>query len=169
MLNWQNAILFITAICLVAAENRLDLSIDKKEKQQGVCWVGGREKVTEEHFNSLVDHNVTWISQTPFGWQAKSDTAYLRFETKASDGKTRGIMWGESDEGISETTRLAKSKGIKTLLKPHLWVRGSWPGEIEMRNEKDWNTWFLHYEKFILHYATLAEQNKIEAMCIGTN
>lgn len=144
------------------------ISSETDNKQKGVCWVASREKLSQEHFNSLVDHHVTWISQTPFGWQRKTDSAHIQFETKASDGKSRGVMWGESDEGISETTRLAKANGIKTLVKPHLWVRGSWPGEIEMKSEADWARWFQDYEKFILHYARLAEQNKIEALCIGT-
>ncbi len=168
MVSWRNTLIILASITLVAARVHFNIPIDKKEKQQGVCWVGGREKVSEEHLQTLVDHHVTWISQTPFGWQQKKDSSSIRFETKASDGKTRGVMWGESDEGITETTRIAKSKGIKTMLKPHLWVRNSWPGEVEMRTEKDWNTWFLHYEKFILHYAALAEQNKIEIFCIGT-
>lgn len=167
MLHRKTLLLWVAAIALLSASTS-ESHVDIAQKQKGVCWVASREKVTGEHFTALVDHHVNWISQTPFGWQRKADSAAIQFETKASDGKTRGVMWGESDEGIIETTRLAKAKGIKTLLKPHLWVRGSWPGEISMKSEAEWIQWFSDYEKFILHYAKLAEQQKIEVLCIGT-
>ncbi len=78
------------------------------------------------------------------------------------------IWWGESDDGISETTQMARSLHIKTLLKPHLWVGKGWPGDIQMSNELDWESWFTQYETFILHYALLAEKNQIDILCIGT-
>jgi hypothetical protein len=158
---WRNTFIQFFAVFSVAAL----ISLFKSE---GVCWVAGREPVTEEHIQSLVENNVAWISQTPFGWQRKADSASIHFITKASTEKERGVMWGESDEGLIETTKLAKEKGIKTLLKPHIWVHRSWPGEIEMPDEASWKKWFSDYEKFILHYAELAEQNQIELLCIGT-
>jgi hypothetical protein len=78
------------------------------------------------------------------------------------------VWWGESDSGITETTSLARNVNIKTLIKPHLWIRGSWPGEVKMKNKEDWSSWFSNYRKFILHYAKLAEANKSEMFCIGT-
>lgn len=137
------------------------------EKHKGVCWVASRETVKEEQLKELVSHHVNWISQTPFGWQSKADSAGIRFVTNAAQNG-RGVMWGESDEGLAATTQLAKRLQIKTLLKPHLWVRNSWPGEIEMKTNSDWSRWFADYEKFILHYAALAEKNKMEAFCLGT-
>lgn len=167
MLHRNTLLLWVVALALLSADVPVRHAT-VTHKQKGVCWVASREKVTAEQFTALVDHHVTWISQTPFGWQRKADSAAIQFETRASDGKSRGVMWGESDEGITETTRLAKANGIKTLLKPHLWVRGSWPGEIEMKTDAEWLRWFQDYEKFILHYARLAEQQQIEALCIGT-
>ncbi len=138
------------------------------EKQKGVCWVAGHEPLKPEHFDRLVNNHVTWISQTPFGWQANPGSDSIAFITEASDNGNRGVMWGESDEGITHTTRLAREQGIKTILKPHLWVRQSWPGEIEMADEEGWKNWFAAYERFILHHAALAEASKIEMLCIGT-
>jgi hypothetical protein len=78
------------------------------------------------------------------------------------------VWWGESDEGISKTTELARKSGIKTLLKPHLWVSKGWPGDIVMKSDTAWRSWFHNYEAFIIHYAELAEKNKIEIFCVGT-
>jgi len=133
------------------------------EKHKGVCWVGGREVVTEKEVTALVNNHINWISQTPFGFQRDATTSTLT--THFSSDK---IWWGESDEGISTTSQLAAKAGIKTLLKPHLWVRNGWPGDIVMKNDTAWQNWFDNYEKFIVHYAALAEKNKIEIFCIGT-
>ena len=63
----------------------------------------------------------------------------------------------------------ARALGIKTLLKPHLWVRhGAWPGDIAMGTGDAWKAWFASYEAFILHYARLAEANGFEALAVGT-
>ena len=37
-----------------------------------------------------------------------------------------------------------------------------------MGSEDDWEAWFRDYERFIVHYALLAERHGIEALCIGT-
>lgn len=132
-------------------------------KHRGVCWVGSREIVTEKEIESLVACNVTWISQTPFGWQRDANSSSI-YTNHASEK----IWWGESDAGISETNKLALKAGIKTMLKPHLWVRNGWPGDIVMKSDTAWQHWFKNYEDFILHYATLAEKNNIEFFCLGT-
>ena len=133
------------------------------EKQRGVCWVGGRQEVTATEFEPLKKNNINWISQTPFAWQENPQSPHIRMNT----GSNR-VWWGESDEGIKETTRLAKAAGVKTMLKPHLWIHNSWPGEVKMENDSLWQIWFEQYGRFILHYAGLAEEAHIEVLCIGT-
>ncbi len=137
--------------------------LSDKKKQKGVCWVGGREVVTEKEIAALTRCNANWISQTPFAFQRDPYSSKIR--TNFSSDR---VWWGESDEGISKTTALTRKAGIKTILKPHIWVGKSWPGAIEMKSDTAWQRWFRNYEKFILHYAELAEKNKIELFCIGT-
>lgn len=132
-------------------------------KHRGVCWVAGPKKITEADLGKLSSLNVNWISQTPFGWQRSPSSPEILMHTSGEK-----IWWGESDEGIAETACLARKMNIKTLLKPHLWVGKGWPGDIAMSSDADWDTWFSSYEKFILHYAELAEQNHIDILCIGT-
>ena len=119
--------------------------------------------MTEKEIDVLVNNHVTWISQTPFGWQRDATTSTLN-----TNFTSDRIWWGESDEGISKTAQLASKVGVKTMLKPHLWVRNGWPGDIVMKSDTAWQQWFENYEKFIIHYAELAQKNKIEILCIGT-
>lgn len=132
-------------------------------KQKGVCWVGLPQATTASEIEEAKRCGVSWISQTPFGWQRSASDTVIRAETISQTP-----WWGESKQGIALTTVLARQQGIKTLLNPHLWVKESWPGEIEMKSEREWKSWFRHYESFILSYAKLADSTGIEIFCIGT-
>jgi len=137
----------------------------KDGRIRGVCFVAG-PRLDESAFDPLLRDNVEWISQTPFGWMRRADASRITLAT-AGD-----VYWGETDEGIAVTTRMARKFRIRTLLNPHLWVAGGkdtvWTGEIRMKNEGDWRAWFDSYGAFILHYARLAESNGIEALAVGT-
>ena len=142
------------------------INIPLEEKHRGVCWVGGPNEVMPEELATVASKNVNWISQTPFGWQRGYDNPQIG-TNKNSDY----VWWGERDEGLKETTANAKANGIKTILKPHIWLRddaGKWRGEIKMNSEEDWQKWFSDYTDFILHYARLAEEADMEMLCIGT-
>ena len=136
------------------------------ERQRGVAWVAGREVVTAADLEPLRAAHVTWIGQTPFGWQSGLSSTVIRTATGE-----RG-WWGESDAGLATTARLARAAGIRTLLKPHLWLTGAapgqWIGDIAMASEADWTRWFESYRSFLLHYAALAEREGIEALAVGT-
>lgn len=129
---------------------------------RGLCWEG-RGRIGDEALAPLEALRVSWISQTPFGWSRALDDPAVRLATGARH------LWGESDEGLVETARLARARGVRTLLKPHLWVRGGrWVGDLDMRGEADWRAFFESYETFILHYAALAERERFEALAVGT-
>lgn len=135
------------------------------ERQRGVAWVAGREVVTAADFEPLRAAHVDWIGQTPFGWQSGLGSTEIRISTGA-----RG-WWGESDAGLAATAHLARAAGIRTLLKPHLWLGGApgqWSGDIAMASDADWTRWFASYRAFILHYARLAEREGFEALAVGT-
>lgn len=137
-----------------------------RPRQRGVSWVAGPQEVTVESFDSLVAVGAEWIAQTPFGWQDRVDSPQVRLVTSGR------VYWGERDEGLEVTTRLARERGIRTLLKPHVWLRrresGEWRGEIAMRSEEDWRAWFESYRELVLHYARLAERLEIPALAVGT-
>lgn len=131
-------------------------------KMRGVCWeAGGR--VGPEALRPLQALGADWISQTPFGWCSSLDSPRVVLATG------HDVYWGESDDGLAETAREARALGIRTLLKPHLWVRrAQWVGELQMKSEADWDRWFDSYEAFILHYAALAERERMDGLAIGT-
>ena len=131
----------------------------------GVSWVGSPHVVTSKDFIPLKNIHSNWIVQTPFGWQKGINSP----EVHLSVGDK--YYWGESDTGLIETNKLALKDGIKTLLKPHIWLtkaNGKWRSDIKMNSEEEWDKWFSSYETFIIHYAKLAEKGNFEALSIGT-
>jgi hypothetical protein len=128
---------------------------------RGVCWEAGR-RIEPQQLEPLRALGTNWISQTPFGWCRGLDSPEVRLAT------TR-VFWGESDSGIVQTAVWARERGMRTLLKPHLWVRhAQWSGDVVMHTEADWEQWFAAYTDFILHYARLAEAQHLDALAVGT-
>ncbi len=130
-------------------------------KMRGVCWEAGRS-LEPAQLDPVQDLGADWISQTPFGWcRSLEDPDVILADHR--------VLWGESDSGLVQTAEWARARGIRTLLKPHLWVHhGDWVGHIAMPKDADWAPWFAAYERFILHYAALAEANHMEGLAIGT-
>lgn len=133
------------------------------EKWKGVCWVGTRDSLAGGEVQRLVKTGANALSQTPFAFQSNIHSPEIRWSAYNEQ-----MWWGESARGIKTTLDSSGTFGITNILKPHIWVRGSWPGEIEMLNEEDWKLWFENYRGFILDYARLAEELGIPVLCIGT-
>ena len=153
-------ILLLTCFVLVGIDTPSNADVDRIK---GVCWVGG-DSVDVHNFKPLLNNHIEWISQTPFGWQRTVDDPVVHFRSDR-------IFWGEREAGIRHTTRLATQHGIKTILKPHIWLLESthgWRADIAMKSSSDWDAWFKSYEEFILHFAQIACDEEIEILCIGT-
>ncbi|APQ16834.1 glycoside hydrolase family 113 [Maribacter hydrothermalis] len=73
----------------------------------------------------------------------------------------------ENDEAVVHAVSTAHDIGMYTMLKPQIYVGGSWPGGIEMPTEEEWNMFHDHYYRWIRHYAFLAEIHGMDALCIG--
>lgn len=155
-------LLFIVFLSIGFVSDNVD-NIEGDKKIKGVCWVA-QDSIVLSNFQSLVDNNVEWISQTPFLYQRGIDNPNIRWDNS-------NYNWGEQDKGLIETSLLAKTLGIKTILKPHIWIsraNGKWRSDLAMKNEIDWDIWFDIYKEAMMHYAVVASKGKMEALCIGT-
>ena len=73
----------------------------------------------------------------------------------------------ENDAAVVHATHTAQNMGMYTLLKPQVFVGDSWPGDIEMKTQADWDQFFSDYYKWIRHYAFLAEIHEMDGLSIG--
>jgi hypothetical protein len=110
-----------------------------------------------EILSTLPAYGVNAIAVVPYGI-ARSDAPLIRF------GGNR--MW-EKDESVVRVARLAHERGIKVLLKPQLWVRRGYPGDLDFSSQADLEAWFTQYDAFIRHYAALASRIRADVFCVG--
>ena len=73
----------------------------------------------------------------------------------------------ENVQGIVHSAYEAKKLGMVSMLKPQIWLRGSWPGDINMSTQEEWDDFFDYYHRWIKHFALVAEIHDIEMFCIG--
>lgn len=73
----------------------------------------------------------------------------------------------ENDDAVVHAVSMARDMGMYTLLKPQIYVGGSWPGGIDMPTDAQWDKFHDYYYRWIRHYAFLAEIHEMDALCIG--
>lgn len=132
------------------------------EKVNGVSFVGSRDKATQGHVDPVLKVNANYAAVMPFGFARDLSSPNIIFDTDRQ-------WFGETKRGARQYIELLQKNGVKIMLKPQIWVwRGEFTGDMVMKSEEDWKTLEDSYSKFILTYATLAEETKAEIFCIGT-
>jgi len=150
-------LVFLTLISIT--ENDI-VAGDGMEVINGVSFVAPPKVLEMDPFTSVVGVNANWVAIMPFAF---------------SDGNTPQVYydndrqwWGERSVGILQTIAAAKSRNLKILLKPHVWVKGQgWTGDFILETESDWKQWEKDYTDYILNFALIADSLAVDAFCIG--
>ena len=148
-----------------AVQNETGRSRDLFErdgKMRGVNLVAGR-RMGDSVLPPLLRDNVEWISVTPFGWQENLTSTVIESNGEAG-------YWSESDSGVVELSRMAHARGMRVVLKPHLWVTGGGAAklaELDPGSAAGWRAWFSSYRAFLLRYAALAERAHVDLLVVG--
>lgn len=101
------------------------------------------------------------ISVMPFGFSADPVRPGIEFIHRHPRGET--------DEGTVRAVSDGRALGMTSLVKPQLWVgRGAFVGEIAMRSDADWKSWFAAYRQFVVHHAVVAQAAGADLFCVGT-
>lgn len=147
---------------LMSQEDKSEVIEKKMEKINGLSFVASSSPFAIGELEILKQTNASHVAIMPFGFLPSLKSADVMFDHKRQ-------WWGERSEGCKETIKLCKSQGFSIMLKPQLWVGGGdFTGHIEMSSAEDWLTLEKSYSNFILHFAKIAEENKVETFCIGT-
>jgi hypothetical protein len=121
---------------------------------------GYQAPAVERQLDALARLGANAVSLMPFAFQPGSDRPELRFLNRGPSSET--------DIGLIHAARAARARKIHVLWKPHVWVSGaSWPGEIAMKSEADWATWWKSYRRYVLHHALLARWAGADLFCVG--
>ncbi|MEL6672389.1 MAG: hypothetical protein AAFR61_09355 [Bacteroidota bacterium] len=104
--------------------------------------------------------DVNWIALVPYsGTREPQKPTPYRFQGLGTGG--------ENDMSLAYSFYHANERGMHTLLKPQIWIPGTWPGAVEMKNQEDWDAFFKYYGHWIAHYAMVAEIYQMDMLCAG--
>lgn len=157
----KKIIFFFTIISITTIAFRPSLKVEENAKLNGVCFVAPRLKVNDDVLNPVVNLSANWLAVVPYGY-TRPASAQVHFNSTRQH-------WGETIEGSKKTIEYAQLKGLKVMLKPHIWVIGQgWAGDFELNSEEDWEIWETGYRNYIVTYAKLAQELNVPLFCIGT-
>ncbi|MFH1239275.1 MAG: hypothetical protein V1653_04080, partial [bacterium] len=136
------------------------------KKQKGISFVTWNKDyyatpTADEALKKLATTGAEWVGLHTTWYQDKVDSLDIHTTEKTP-----------SDESLIHAIETIHGLGLKVMLKPQLDLidtsGGEWRGSIEFSNENDWQAWFDNYTKFMVHYAQIAQEEKVEMLCIGT-
>ncbi len=107
--------------------------------------------------DALAAYGVNAVALVPYGFERRGDPQ-VHLMSRGS--------W-ENDEGVRELSRLAHARGMKVMLKPGVWVRGGYGGDLEFDSPAERARWFATYGVLLEHYARLATEIHADVLCIG--
>jgi hypothetical protein len=96
------------------------------------------------------------VALVPFLWQPDVVSPQLVRGNDMPDGDLRSAI------------RDARRLGLAAVVKPHVWVPGSWAGAIAPQTEPGWHSWFAGYRTEIVRLAQVAAEEGAEAFAVGT-
>jgi hypothetical protein len=96
------------------------------------------------------------VAVVPFLWQR--------------DPRHPGIVRGDdmSDAELRIAIRDSRALGLKVMIKPHVWVDGSWAGAVNPGGSEDRELWFERYRSELVRIARIATEESADALAVGT-
>ncbi|MFD0843548.1 glycoside hydrolase [Flaviramulus multivorans] len=153
---------FILKFCLLLLFSSCAMAPVKKEKINGVSYVASRDTISIKHVQPVINVNANFAAIMPFGFIRDLEHPEIVHNTERQ-------WFGETRAGAKQYIDELRKSNIKIMIKPQIWVwRGEFTGFIEMKDEATWKSLEDSYSKFILEYAELAEETKVDIFCIGT-
>ena len=132
------------------------------DKINGVSFVAARDTISAVNVKPVVNLNANYAAIMPFGFIKNLEHPEIIHNTDRQ-------WFGETKAGTKQYVEQLRKQGIKIMIKPQIWVwRGEFTGDIKMTTEADWNTLESSYTNFIMAYANLANELKVDMLCIGT-
>ena len=131
------------------------------KKINGISFVSNRNPVDHTNVQPLVDINTNYAAVMPFGFIGREETSKVVYNSQRQ-------WYGETKAGGRNYVEQLHKKGIKVMIKPHIWIRhGQYTGHLKMDNEEDWKELETTYRNFILEYARLAQEEKVAIFSVG--
>lgn len=164
----KRKIILFTSILIVASayafyhsSNKTSSSFKTTLEYKGMNLVAPIKELKNTTFIELKEYHINSISLIPY--------AFVDIENASVKYNYERQWWGEKTEGIIVSIKKSHHYKMSVMLKPHLWVNhGFYTGDLNFSTAAEWEKWESDYEKYILEFAQLAQKEKIELFCFGT-
>lgn len=161
------AVIFLTSSLSPARVNAANLELKIPVFQKGMCYVTWDKN---RFASSYSDQALKMLRGMGVEYVQLNVT---RYQDRYNSTKIKATELTPSDKSVKHVIKTAHKLGLKVMLKPHIDLidKGSgtyWRADIGFYNEEGWKKWFKEYERFITHYAKIAEKNNVEIFCVGT-
>ncbi len=135
---------------------------ESPDKINGMSFVAVNHAIDSTHVVPMKSLGVGWVAIIPFAYMPAATMPEIRYDKK--------WQWrGERIEGSRQHIRQMHAQNLSVMMKPQIWIgHGTYTGEIEMMNNKDWRKLEDNYTKYILAYASIANEENVEMLCVGT-
>lgn len=145
---------------------------------KGVCygsWEEGHYQTSDANIslNNLAKTKTNYVGLVVTWYMDHPQSNLIFADNSTEDGDKK---WTPTDADIRHAIREIHQRKMKVMLKMHLNVKRPkeeasfhwnpvWAGEVEPVNPEKW---FDQYKAFALHYAKIAQEEKVELLCWGT-
>lgn len=130
------------------------------QRIQGVCFTGPPRPVGDSCMVEIRSIGAEWVCFMPYAF---GPDAQGRLIFNIGDRQ----WWGERPDGVRELVRMAKAKGLKVMLKPHLWLgHGEFTGRYVP--PKGWAAFEASYAEYAIFWARFARETGVDLYCMGT-
>ncbi|SRX54355.1 glycoside hydrolase family 113 [Aequorivita sp. CIP111184] len=147
---------------LITQQNEEVIKEPTFPKINGVSFVASKDSILEENIAPLKNIHADYAAIMPFGFIKSLEHPEIIYNQERQ-------WFGERREGAKQYIEILHKNEIKVMMKPQIWVwRGEFTGLLKMASEEDWVELEKSYKKFILDFAKVAEVEKVEIFCIGT-
>ncbi|MEM0992284.1 MAG: hypothetical protein AAF847_16420 [Bacteroidota bacterium] len=162
------ALLFLALLSAKCNQQEAEVVVDHpphesfgtEKPMEGLTFVAPPNPFPQNPMPPIQEVGADWIALVPYAFTRQNNPQVFY----GSDRQ----WWGERVVGIEESIRLAREAGIKVMLKPQVYIPGSWTGDMDYAQASDWESWEKGYDMYILLMAELAEKYQVELFCVGT-
>ncbi|MCF4100835.1 glycoside hydrolase [Gillisia sp. M10.2A] len=152
----------VFCILLLAVIHSCQSPQQLEEKINGISLVASRDSILPGQVLPIKEIHANAVALMPFGFLEKLDSPHLKFNMERQ-------WFGEREEGVRKSIRMLRTNKMKVMLKPQIWIwRGEFTGDIKMNSEADWKEFEKNYRNFILLYAQVAAEEKVDIFTLGT-
>jgi hypothetical protein len=152
-LSYRHIVLLLFFICNggILAQEQIEF--------KGVSLSAANAETRAADIEPIVNIGANWLSVVPY--------AFLRDDQVYFDSK---FQWtGERPDAVRKCIQIAHDKGLKVMLKPHVWLgHGGYTGDFICESDEAWNKFETTYTKYIMSFVDLAIEEDVEMFAIGT-